>query len=668
MKQRLSVLDVRAIANELNAKLKNSYVQNFYSQDQRFLYLKTNKDILLIEPGVRINLCDSYETEISFFCKKLREKCRHTKITNIYQFGYDRIIVIDLLRYKLVVEFFATGNVIILDENDIIVDLLRPVSKLEIVKNTKYIFNEVNINYDCTCILNKDVMEISDSLAKMMPFEKEFLEPIARDIKDINNENNIKEYFDNLKERIENIGNYGEITYKNGKMDLLLCFKSREPKKGTKVFSSFSEAISLYFAPSKKKQKEDKETRIRNAQEKYISELGTQIEINQETALFMAEERTALQEILDIFSKVYSSKMKWSEFRLFYETELKSGNPLALSIKSYDLKNKKCVVNLNGNAVELDLNDNLNKNIERYFQKKKKAQDKCDKTKVALENVMEKIVTRKVKPQKREPFWFEKFHYFITSQGELVLGGRNSQQNEIVVKKFMNDSDLYFHCDIAGASSVISKGRKESTITEAAYMSLAMSKSWDLGVISDVFYVEPEQVSKTAPTGEFISKGSFIIKGKKNFIYPHRLEYGVCLIFIIPDEARDSVGDSIGDVGDQKDHNILEAVSPTGVAYSVSPGVPSAGYYIPKYVDDPKDHNILYGMVMSAPWATIKDFKYKARLTPGNEKKSRLCSDLMNLFCKEATGTPEEDAVKKVGLDEYMGVVPGKSKISKVMK
>jgi len=108
MKQRFSILDFKAITNELNERLKNSFIQNFYSTQQRLLFIRfSNKDTLLIEPNARMHLSQSYDTEISHFCKKLREYCRHSRVHSIYQFGYDRIVIIDIQRYTIVVEFLA---------------------------------------------------------------------------------------------------------------------------------------------------------------------------------------------------------------------------------------------------------------------------------------------------------------------------------------------------------------------------------------------------------------------------------------------------------------------------------------------------------------------------------------------------------------------------------
>lgn len=37
----------------------------------------------------------------------------------------------------------------------------------------------------------------------------------------------------------------------------------------------------------------------------------------------------------------------------------------------------------------------------------------------------------------RKPHWFERFHWFISSENYLVVSGRDAQQNELLVKRYM---------------------------------------------------------------------------------------------------------------------------------------------------------------------------------------------------------------------------------------
>jgi len=59
----------------------------------------------------------------------------------------------------------------------------------------------------------------------------------------------------------------------------------------------------------------------------------------------------------------------------------------------------------------------------------------------------------------------------------------------------------------------------ENTKLETADATCTFSRVWKMGLqTSPVFYVSPEQVSKKAQSGEYMSKGAFMIYGKTNYI------------------------------------------------------------------------------------------------------------------------------------------------------
>lgn len=55
--------------------------------------------------------------------------------------------------------------------------------------------------------------------------------------------------------------------------------------------------------------------------------------------------------------------------------------------------------------------------------------------------------------------------------------------------------------------------------------------------MTSAWWVYPHQVSKTAPTGEYLTVGSFMIRGKKNFLPPHPLVMGFGLLFRIDESS-----------------------------------------------------------------------------------------------------------------------------------
>jgi len=136
--------------------------------------------------------------------------------------------------------------------------------------------------------------------------------------------------------------------------------------------------------------------------------------------------------------------------------------------------------------------------------------------------------------RRREPRWFEKFRWFVSSEGVLVLGGRDAPSNDLLVRRHLKDGDLYLHADLHGAASVVVKrpdpplGVGEATIREAAQWAVAFSKAWRAGLASArAFWASPDQVSKGASSGEFVPRGAWVVRGTKHFVEDVPLELAV---------------------------------------------------------------------------------------------------------------------------------------------
>ena len=192
--------------------------------------------------------------------------------------------------------------------------------------------------------------------------------------------------------------------------------------------------------------------------------------------------------------------------------------------------------------VILQLNKTVEQNAELYFAKAKKNKKKiegvlkaiaiAEQKQQELEEKKERLKEQILEKEKEnvqktavKKEWYEKFRWFFSSEGFLVIGGRDATTNEIVVKKHADKHDFIFHTDMAGSPFFIVKteGRKpgQQTLQEAANATAIYSRAWKKGLVSnEVFYVTPEQVSKTANPGEYMGKGAFMIRGKTTYLNP----------------------------------------------------------------------------------------------------------------------------------------------------
>jgi predicted ribosome quality control (RQC) complex YloA/Tae2 family protein len=209
--------------------------------------------------------------------------------------------------------------------------------------------------------------------------------------------------------------------------------------------------------------------------------------------------------------------------------------------------------------VEINLGLSPWSNAREYFDQRKSAASKEEKTQQqasrALKNAEQKInedLKKGLKQEKallqpiRKQMWFEKFIWFISSDGYLVIGGKDAQQNEIVYKKYLRKGDIYCHADLHGASSVIIKNNPQTpdapippaTLSQAGSLAVCSSSAWDSKAGMSAWWVNADQVSKSAPTGEFLPAGSFMIRGKKNFLPPAQLLLGLGIAFKISEESK----------------------------------------------------------------------------------------------------------------------------------
>ncbi|KAM0705221.1 hypothetical protein Q7P35_008010 [Cladosporium inversicolor] len=210
-------------------------------------------------------------------------------------------------------------------------------------------------------------------------------------------------------------------------------------------------------------------------------------------------------------------------------------------------------------AVDIDLAQSPWANARLYYDQRRTATVKQEKTVQAsvkaLKSTEQRVMAdlkKGLKQEKdvlrpvRKQMWFEKFTYFVSSDGYLVLAGKDVQQTETLYRKYMKKGDAYVHADLPGAASVIIKNNPAtpeapippSTLSQAGNLSVCTSNAWDSKAIMSAWWVLSENVSKIAPTGEYLAAGSFNIKAKKNYLPPAQLLLGFGVLFQISEESK----------------------------------------------------------------------------------------------------------------------------------
>ncbi|KAK2762857.1 hypothetical protein FQN54_001032 [Arachnomyces sp. PD_36] len=209
-------------------------------------------------------------------------------------------------------------------------------------------------------------------------------------------------------------------------------------------------------------------------------------------------------------------------------------------------------------SIDIDLGISPWANSRQYYNQKKSVAAKQEKTLQsstrALKSTEKKVTAALKKGLKKEKqvlrparkmFWFEKFTFFISSDGYLVLGGRDASQIDILYRQYLKKGDVFVHADLDGAIPFVIKNKvgapdspiPPGTLSQAGTMSVATSVAWDSKAVIAAWWVKAEQVSKTAPTGDYLAPGNFFVRGDKNFLPPAQLVLGFAVLFHISEDS-----------------------------------------------------------------------------------------------------------------------------------
>jgi predicted ribosome quality control (RQC) complex YloA/Tae2 family protein len=295
-----------------------------------------------------------------------------------------------------------------------------------------------------------------------------------------------------------------------------------------KRFATFSEALDAFFVEKEGDESEKKNPLDRriDVQQKAIEEFESQEKAFVSKGELVYQIYGSVEQILRV---VAEAKAKGFSYNQIWERISGSGLPQAKTILSLDGQGEMHVL-LEGVGLELHADLTVPQNAQRYYEKAKEMARKASGAKEALIITKQlragKVAPKKPRPvsfyRRRKPKWYERFRWFFSSDGFMVLGGRDSDTNEEIYTKYLERRDLALHTDAPGAPLTVIKTEgepvPESTLLEAAQFAVSYSSVWKGGLVAaDCYMITGDQVSKTPESGEFLKKGAFVIRGERTY-------------------------------------------------------------------------------------------------------------------------------------------------------
>jgi predicted ribosome quality control (RQC) complex YloA/Tae2 family protein len=265
-----------------------------------------------------------------------------------------------------------------------------------------------------------------------------------------------------------------------------------------------------------------------------------------------------VDEVLTTVQTAREAGTSWDDIAERFEEGADRGIKAAAAVEAVDGSQGTVTLTVADRPVTLRASDGVEKNADRLYQEAKRIKEKKEGAEAAIAETRAELaslrqdreewerggdesksnddnteidwLSRSSVPVRQTDRWYEQFRWFHTSDGLLVIGGRNADENEAIVKKYLDRGDLFFHAQAHGGPVTVLKatGPSESydddieipdrSKEEAARFAVSYASVWkDSRYTGDAYAVGHDQVSKTPESGEYLEKGGFAIRGDRTY-------------------------------------------------------------------------------------------------------------------------------------------------------
>ncbi|MBT6396993.1 MAG: fibronectin-binding domain-containing protein, partial [Nitrosopumilus sp.] len=486
--------------------------------------------------------------------KRLRSDLLRLKLTKIEQIGAERIAYFTFegfgKEFILVGEFFGDRNILLCNKDMKILALQHSIEvrhrKLSVgldyvqpPENNLDIFNLTESNFDD--------LKITDLISakwfgRTLGLPKKYVESIFEitnvDPKKIGNlltSEEITKIYETTKKIVLDVisGNHDPMIVKNEKTEVLPVKLGKIEGEITNV-SSFIEGLDTIFTKSIVEKGKSIQS---SGSDKKIKSLETQISEQEKAIQTVKEKSKNITNVANSFFEMVSKGIISIKDTSAQEI-LAINNAKLISEKGIS------IIIVEDEKIKINTDSPLQSIASVLFNQAKKQsgainsiqviKEKTEKKLAKFQNQTEAERNLVVVSEIRKKNWYERYRWFMTSDGYLTIGGRDAASNSAVIRKHLEKNDKVFHGDIFGSPFFILKDAEavpDTTMNEIAHATVCFSRAWREGLYGvSAYWVHPEQIKKSAPSGEFLPKGSFTIEGQRNFIKSETLKLAVGII------------------------------------------------------------------------------------------------------------------------------------------
>jgi len=566
----LSGIELRYLIREIKTRITSEYyVSNIIAVTRdSFLFRmhhSTEPDIALMLSvrGIWLTRFKFAKVEESDLINVIKPEIERAKIECIQQSGTERIITIKFVhldgkRRVIVAELFGIGNIILCDENMRILALLNPIQvRHRILKRGHQYFPPPTRGIDVLDVTLEQLQKMRNNsdandldvlrwLGRNISIPKKFVEEIIRkaSISSTNvgqlTEDDIFRIYSVIKE-ITNLSTTDRhliILGDDGKARDVVTVPPLTPiATNMRTAHSFMEGVDEVLASEITEKHGNLKT----------SEIDKRISVLEHD---LAEQNKAKGEVISkatAIRRIASELMAISRNGIIYNIDDSSVREfLAANSASIIIDKGRKYLEVLGERVLIG-ESTFARISSSLFVRAKELERGCisiEDAKAKLNAQLEKLKSKTIAIQDKIVIktqitkeWYERYRWFNTNEGLLAIGGRDASSNSAIIRKYLTDNDIVFHADIHGSPFFILKDAKQaseinSSLIEVAQATVSFSRAWKDGLSSaDAYWVEPSQIKKGAPTGQFLPKGSFVIEGRRNYIKDVEIRIAVGILW-----------------------------------------------------------------------------------------------------------------------------------------
>ena len=554
----LSGIELRYLVNEIKSKINLAYYVSSINAVTKPSFLfkmhhPKDPDIMLMvsTKGIWITRLKFESFEENKMINILKAELERAKIESIEQLGSERIITVkfrhldEKVRY-MVVEFFGDGNIVLCDGNMQIMGILKPIEVRHRMLKIGFRYappppRGIDV-YDITLEQlramredkQSDSLDVVKWIGRKISIPKKYVEEIAirAGISSLTvgqlSEEDMERLYVIIKEIISDIVSeknhqpYVILGQNEKAIDAIPIKTAHLSKLNVKKTPSYMDAVDEVLSND-------------------LMDLGRNIR-----TIEIDERITALQH--DIAEQIKAKELVLSKANLIRNVAHKLMELSYQGVQSITESSVNKLLAENSANIILEkglkyleileelilIESNLPKLSSALFTRAKEMErgnTTIEQSKARLEAQIQELQNQTISVRKKiiikqqtSKEWYERYRWFITTDGLLAIGGRDASSNSAIIRKHLTENDIVFHAEVHGSPFFIIKntGNLEETglsLQQVAVATVSFSRAWKDGISSaDAYWVTPDQIKKGAPPGQYVPKGSFVIEGKRNYM------------------------------------------------------------------------------------------------------------------------------------------------------